>query len=196
MNKILFKRNFFTIPNYFSIIRILSAFPLFFWALNLGDERLLFFVIATLSFATDFLDGYLARKLNQISEWGKILDPLADKILVNMLMLAFCIRGEMPWWIFIVVLSRDFAILAGGLFLLKKFEKAPASNLLGKIAMFVFSIFILIVVLDLRRHFEFIYELTVILLIISILLSIIGYLLRTLEHLKWSKKKDEFIQKF
>lgn len=65
------------------------------------------FVIASL---TDFLDGYIARKYNQISDFGKFLDPLADKLLTIAAMLMFCEWGTFPAWALMIVLTREFAV--------------------------------------------------------------------------------------
>lgn len=65
------------------------------------------FVIASL---TDFLDGYIARKYNQVSDFGKFLDPLADKLLTIAAMLMFCEWGKIPAWALMIVLTREFAV--------------------------------------------------------------------------------------
>ena len=65
------------------------------------------FVIASL---TDFVDGYIARKYGQVSDFGKFLDPLADKLLVISAMVIFCQWGRMPAWALMIVLTREFAV--------------------------------------------------------------------------------------
>lgn len=65
------------------------------------------FIIASL---TDFVDGQIARKLNQISDFGKFLDPLADKLLTIAAMVMFCQWGLMPAWALMIVLAREFAV--------------------------------------------------------------------------------------
>ena len=65
------------------------------------------FIIASL---TDFIDGYIARKYNQVSDFGKFLDPLADKLLVISAMAMFCEWGVMPAWALMIVLTREFAV--------------------------------------------------------------------------------------
>ena len=65
------------------------------------------FVIASL---TDYVDGYIARKYNQVSDFGKFLDPLADKLLVIAAMLMFCEWGMFPAWALMIVLTREFAV--------------------------------------------------------------------------------------
>ena len=65
------------------------------------------FVIASL---TDYVDGYIARKYHQVSDFGKFLDPLADKLLTIAAMVMFCEWGQMPAWALMIVLTREFAV--------------------------------------------------------------------------------------
>ncbi len=65
------------------------------------------FIVASL---TDYVDGHIARKYNQISDFGKFLDPLADKLLVIAAMVMFCQWGQMPAWALMLVLTREFAV--------------------------------------------------------------------------------------
>ncbi len=65
------------------------------------------FIIASL---TDYVDGHIARKYNQVSDFGKFLDPLADKLLVIAAMLMFCQWGMFPAWALMIVLTREFAV--------------------------------------------------------------------------------------
>ncbi len=65
------------------------------------------FIIASL---TDYIDGFIARKYNQVSDFGKFLDPLADKLLTIAAMTMFCQWGQMPAWALMIVLTREFAV--------------------------------------------------------------------------------------
>ena len=65
------------------------------------------FILASL---TDYLDGYIARKYQQVSDFGKFLDPLADKLLVIAAMTLLCQWGRMPAWALMIVLTREFAV--------------------------------------------------------------------------------------
>ena len=65
------------------------------------------FIIASL---TDYIDGYIARKYKQVSDFGKFLDPLADKLLVIAAMVMFCQWGSFPAWALMIVLTREFAV--------------------------------------------------------------------------------------
>ena len=83
--------------------------PVFMILLLLGHNiwALAVFIIASL---TDFVDGYIARHYNQVSDFGKFLDPLADKLLVISCMVIFIQWGRMPAWAVMIVLAREFAV--------------------------------------------------------------------------------------
>ena len=86
-----------------------ALIPVFMVLLLLGHTwwALAVFIIASL---TDFVDGYIARHYNQVSDFGKFLDPLADKLLVLACMLIFIQWGRMPAWAVMIVLAREFAV--------------------------------------------------------------------------------------
>ena len=91
-----------------TLIRI-ALIPAFMAALLMGENivALVIFIVASV---TDFVDGYVARKYNQVSDFGKFLDPLADKLLVFSAMLIFLEWGRMPSWAIMIVLTREFAV--------------------------------------------------------------------------------------
>ncbi len=100
-----------TTANKLTLLRI-ALIPVFLGVLYAGFPgcrywALAIFVIASL---TDFLDGYIARHYNQITNFGKFMDPLADKVLVMAAMCWFVECGQMPGWILAVVLLREFAV--------------------------------------------------------------------------------------
>ncbi len=90
----------------------------------------LIFIIASI---TDKLDGYLARKNNQITAFGKFLDPLADKILVLAAMIMLVEMGKLPGWIPIIVLAREFMVSAYRLIAVEKGGKVIAASNWGKL---------------------------------------------------------------
>jgi CDP-diacylglycerol--glycerol-3-phosphate 3-phosphatidyltransferase len=87
------------------------------------------FILASV---TDFIDGQIARKLNQISDFGKFLDPLADKLLTIAAMVMFCQWGRMPAWALMVILAREFAVTGLRLIAVGK-GKVIAAGWSGKI---------------------------------------------------------------
>ena len=91
-----------------TLVRV-ALLPVFMALLLMGYNwfALIVFAIASL---TDFVDGYIARHYNQTSDFGKFLDPLADKLLVTAAMLVFVQWGRMPSWVVMIVLSREFAV--------------------------------------------------------------------------------------
>jgi len=111
------------------------------------QNRDIIIYIMILMYITDLLDGFLARKLNQISELGKIIDPLADKIAVGAIAILMFFNGLIPLWFILVVLVRDLLILTFGMILKRKKKIVLMSNYPGKIAVLtiglalVFSIF-------------------------------------------------------
>lgn len=108
------------LPNKLTLLRILfiPAIVTVYYIDSLSNEMigdltltnfliLIFFALASF---TDFLDGYLARKLNQVTSFGKFADPLADKLLVTTSLLLFLADGIIPAWMLIVILSREFMV--------------------------------------------------------------------------------------
>jgi CDP-diacylglycerol--glycerol-3-phosphate 3-phosphatidyltransferase len=127
------KREFLTISNVLSISRAILAVP-FVLVLTLPPEPRRGWAIALLVVAalTDRLDGDLARWRNEITEWGKIVDPLADKICVVGGAIALVIIGDFPLWFLVALAVRDLLILAGGLHLKRSRGVVLPSNAAGK----------------------------------------------------------------
>ena len=99
------------LPNQLTVLRIILT-PVFFFLFLTDDPvlkqiSLVIFIIAAI---TDWYDGWLARKFNYITTWGKFWDPLADKILTAAAFLAFVFLGVLPLWMVILILLRDFII--------------------------------------------------------------------------------------
>lgn len=99
----------FTIPNALSLLRIISI-PIVAWLIA-QHNMVVALIVFALSSVTDFFDGALARKLNQVSKLGQILDPFADRLLIFCTILALGVAGIIPWWIFAVVVARDVTML-------------------------------------------------------------------------------------
>jgi cardiolipin synthase len=124
-----------TIPNLLSVLRLLGV-PLFLW-LMLGPHADAWAILVLgLSGVTDWADGWLARKLNQLSDFGAMLDPLADRLYILATLVGLVLRHVIPWWLAAAIVGRD-VILAGGLWLLKRHGWGPPEvHYLGKAATF------------------------------------------------------------
>lgn len=99
-------RRVLTIPNVISIIR-LAGVPLFLWLILVPEADGLALAVLALSGLSDYADGYLARRLNQTSQLGAILDPVADRLYILSTVIGLGIRDIIPWWVAIILPARD-----------------------------------------------------------------------------------------
>jgi len=126
-------RQVLTIPNIISIVR-LAGVPLFLW-LVLGPEADgLAICVLVLSGISDYADGYLARKLNQTSKLGEILDPVADRLYILSTVIGLAARGLIPWWLAILLPARDAFLWCLVPFLRTRGYSALPVHFLGKAA--------------------------------------------------------------
>lgn len=108
------RRSEINLPNTLTISRIL-ALPFCAYALfkNGGDDstwRIIAFVLFFIVGVTDFLDGKLARSRNTVTEFGKLLDPIADKAMIGTALISLSILDILPWWVTIIILTREIGI--------------------------------------------------------------------------------------
>ena len=99
------------IPNIITVMRILLVLPIA-WLL-VQDKHVDALILMVIAGVSDAFDGFLARRFNWLTRLGATLDPLADKLLVAAVFLVFTWQGHLPLWIAIIVLARDFTIVAG-----------------------------------------------------------------------------------
>jgi CDP-diacylglycerol--glycerol-3-phosphate 3-phosphatidyltransferase len=123
------------IANILSLSRIVLVIPLYFF-LKLSTQTGTYsaFGVILLMVATDFFDGMLARKLNQKSDLGRILDPIADKVAVAIGGYLLIKYRDLAVWYFVLLISRDIVILIFGMLLVLKTKIMVESNWSGKIA--------------------------------------------------------------
>ena len=124
-----------TVPNALSVLR-LALIPLFLWLLlDVKADGWAFWILMFSGF-TDWADGKLARLLNQSSRLGELLDPLADRLYIVIIPVAFAIRGIIPWWIIAVIVARDVLLFASGPLLRSRGLLALPVLYIGKAATF------------------------------------------------------------
>ena len=165
---------FIFIPNLLSLVRIGLIYPI----LNniyLGNFEIsiIFFFIASI---TDGLDGFLARKMSWQTSLGKMLDPVADKLLLSGTIFILWLNQFIPFYIFIIFISRDVAILLGAAIKMTLIESdTPLPNFLGKFTTTMQIIYIAIIFLKEIFNVDFaLFTLDIFILVITVL-SLIVY---------------------
>jgi CDP-diacylglycerol--glycerol-3-phosphate 3-phosphatidyltransferase len=126
-------RDFFKVPNLITLGRLLFLIPAAYFLSQPGPaNRWLSLFWLGLAVGSDYFDGYFARKLNQITPLGLILDPLSDKIMAATLVLLLIPYRAFPVWLAAAIVGRDLLIAAGGLLIRRRLGHALPSNLAGK----------------------------------------------------------------
>jgi cardiolipin synthase len=105
-----------TVPNVISVVRLLCV-PLFLYLLFGRDNRAAAAVLLAVLGATDWVDGYIARRWNQVSELGKVLDPVADRIMLIVAIVAIAIDGSVPVVVAVLALVRELLVAGASLLL-------------------------------------------------------------------------------
>ena len=124
-----------TVPNILSFARI-AMIPLFCWLSANEETRLWGILLFAVVVSTDWVDGYVARRTGQVTELGRILDPVADRLAIAAGLLTFAISGIFPFWAALLILVRDVAVLLGGAVLLWGRNLRVDVRGIGKIATF------------------------------------------------------------
>ena len=128
------------IPNALTILRFLLI-PFIVISCVQG-EYILAIIILTVSGLTDILDGFIARKFDLVSDFGKLMDPLADKATQISMLTTLFIKGMIPIWILAIVVLKEFCMVSGASFLYGK-ELVVSSKWYGKLATVLFYVAIL-----------------------------------------------------
>jgi len=181
-----FFENIINIPNALSFFRLLLSIPALYFLQNLNSDplnRKLMLIIIFIAYISDFLDGYIARKKACITEFGKIIDPLADKIFIIIIAIQLYLQNEIVSIYFWIIFLRDLIIFLGGFYVSKKIGKVLPSNMLGKITVLSIGIFLFLTILGVNKIF-WLYKVFFYLSIALSILSVIGYALRAYETIK------------
>ena len=182
--------NVWTIPNVLTMIRLalVPVFVVVFFCVEESPKIIALCIFAAASL-TDMLDGYLARKLNQITDFGKLFDPLADKLMVLTAMVCQAVAGVFPWAAVIIVGAKELLMVLGGIFLLSK-DVVVYSNIVGKAAQVCFiASLILSFFHDALKTWGV--QLDLILLWITVGLAILALIVYAAEYLKKPKKSSD-----
>ena len=122
----------FTVANGITAVRLLGL-PLFVWLTAVQHAYAQAFFVLFFVGATDWVDGYVARRFDQVTKLGKLIDPLIDRIMLATAAITMLVVGLIPWWIVAAVVVRDVLLLVAGLILFHGNPGIPVSNM-GKFA--------------------------------------------------------------
>lgn len=139
------KDDLFTPSNLISIMRVMFVMPAIFCIM-----AQLYFLVAAIFIAaviTDLLDGIIARRTDSVTELGKIVDPLADKIFIGLVVITMAFYDLIPIWFIVIILVRDLVILAGGVWAKKKLGVVLPSNYPGKIAVITIALTLFLIII-------------------------------------------------
>lgn len=126
-----------TVPNALSFARLAILPWLYFTVADGTSEGLLRGLVIGFVFGiTDWIDGYVARRFNQVTKLGKLLDPVSDRLFILTVVIALVVVGLLPLWVVIVIGVRDILMLTIGLGMLSRGVQPPAVTRLGKTATF------------------------------------------------------------
>ena len=183
----------FTVPNCISFFRILLIIPFVLFFISGSYIEAFSFIL--LSGISDCLDGFFARKLNQVSKLGKLLDPIADKLTLVAVVICFGILIPVIFPFLSVLIVKDVLMLTGGFYLLKKGIEPPAAKWYGKVATLIFYVSVVSIVLyksvlhyDMPYLTVFLVGITVFAMIFA-LLNYAGVFLLLLKELPQNEQK-------
>lgn len=145
-------KEFFYLSNLLSLSRILLLIP-FIYLVRLDSmiAHYLFVLVSAIIIITDALDGYFARKLNQITDLGVVLDPIADKIAMAIGMIVLIIYRNFPISLVVFLLYRDLMIVLIGWLVMKKSHKPEMANFYGKLNTLVVSLTAFLCIIKLQN---------------------------------------------
>lgn len=181
-----------SIPNIITIIRIILIIP--FVIKFLEEDYVASIIIISISGLTDILDGVIARKFNQITNLGKLLDPLADKMTLIAVAVCLCVIFPVIIPLLVILLVKDILMLLGGLVLVVKKIAPPAAKWYGKIGTVFFYISVIILIF-LKAVYNYENDiLTISLMVVTaatMLFALVKYFSIFLDLRAEDKKKEE-----
>ena len=175
------------LPNKLTILRVIMI-P-FFVVLLLYDGgsqaslRLAAAVVFILASLTDLLDGKIARKYNLVTNFGKFMDPLADKLLVCSALICLIELGQLPAWMVIVIISREF-IISGFRLVASDNGVVIAASYWGKFKTVFQMLMIIVLILDLGGSFVLLEQILIYVALILTVVSLVDYLMKNKDVLK------------
>ena len=137
-----------TVSNALSALRVVVVPPTLYY-IWLGPEfRWYVFWLVMVMVFSDILDGALARARNEVTEWGKIIDPIADKLAIDTIAALLVVLKGLPVWVAAAVIGRDILIVIGGVLMASQIKQVPSANAWGKATTCVMAALLLTYAVD------------------------------------------------
>ena len=174
------------IPNILTITRFILV-P-FIYTSVINKRFLTALIIFTISAITDILDGYIARKFNYITDIGKLMDPLADKLTQISLLLALSFLKILPWWIFAVVFVKELVLVISASVLYSKKDVVVYSKWYGKLATTLFYLAIVVSLITNQFNMTMPFRIDLYLYYLAILATIFSLIMYSIKF-KFKAKK-------
>lgn len=174
------------LPNKLTILRVLMI-PFFvvfmLWNITGAADKWIAAAIFIIASLTDMLDGKIARKYNLVTNFGKFMDPLADKLLVGAAMICLVEMGRLPAWIVIIIISREF-IISGFRLIASDNGVVIAASYWGKFKTVFQMAMIIVLIFDLGGFFGIIETALIWISLILTVVSLVDYIMKNLGVLK------------
>lgn len=184
-----------TVPNQLTILRIILTPVFLYFILQITMiDKFIGTLVFSLAAATDWYDGYIARRQNIVSRWGQFMDPLADKILISSALIAFAYLGYVYWWMVMIIVTRDFLMTFLRMYALHR-GKSIVTSYLAKWKTFIqmIAVFVLLLYLNFPNadiyHFEkyppgYSHWISLLYLLVTVLTAVSGllYLIENRSH--------------
>lgn len=178
------------LPNKLTILRVLMIpFFVVFMLCNVtgAADKWIAVALFVLASLTDFLDGYIARKYNLVSNFGKFMDPLADKLLVSAAMICLVEMGRLPAWVVILIISREF-IISGFRLIASDNGVVIAASYWGKFKTVFQMAMIIVLICNLGGVFEIVETVLIWISLILTVVSLVDYVVKNIDVLKDGSK--------
>lgn len=173
------------LPNKLTVLRVLMIpFFVVFMLVDIvpGMEKWIALIIFAVASLTDLLDGKIARKYNLVTNFGKFMDPLADKLLVSSAMICLVEMGRLPAWIVIIIISREF-IISGFRLVASDSGIVIAASYWGKFKTVFQMVMIIVMIMDLGSSFVMLETILIYIALILTVVSLIDYIAKNKEVL-------------
>lgn len=179
-----------TVSNVLSLSRIILMIPAgYFLATPSLYHREIAVLIILLAVVTDAIDGYVARTFNQISDIGKIIDPLADKVGVAIVVVMLTIYNDIPLWFAVGILARDVVIFLAGMYVKSKTGVILPSMMSGKVAVSFLALYLVLAILR-YDNLDVIVQTVFVAAVVSLIVSFLQYAQRFFVTIRTHQLKE------